>query len=140
MQFFYILPSNFFYFVIFQLYQLKLGQKAWEAGHRLNGKLLGFKFGAWEGGHRVPFLARWPAKIPDGEESDALISQIDLLPTFAALANANLPKDAVIDGVNQLPVLTGKSNNSQLDTDFCQSASRCVPGNNSDWPHNIVPA
>ena len=89
------------------------GQKAWEAGHRLNGKLLGFKFGAWEGGHRVPFLARWPAKIPAGEESDALISQIDLLPTFAALANANLPKDAVIDGVNQLPVLTGKSNNSQ---------------------------
>ena len=89
------------------------GQKAWKAGHRLNGKLLGFKFGAWEGGHRVPFLARWPAKIPNGKESDALISQIDLLPTFAALANANLPEDAVIDGVNQLPLLTGKSKKSQ---------------------------
>ena len=89
------------------------GQKAWKTGHRLNGKLLGFKFGAWEGGHRVPFLARWPAKIPAGKESDALISQIDLLPTFAALANANLPEDAVIDGVNQLPLLTGKSKKSQ---------------------------
>ena len=89
------------------------GQEAWKAGHRLNGKLLGFKFGAWEGGHRVPFLARWPAKIPNGKESDALISQIDLLPTFAALANAKLPEDAVIDGVNQLPLLTGKSKKSQ---------------------------
>jgi arylsulfatase A-like enzyme len=89
------------------------GQKAWKAGHRLNGKLLGFKFGAWEGGHRVPFIARWPAKIPAGEESDDLISQIDLLPTFAALAGAKLPEDAVIDGVNQLSVLTGKSKDSQ---------------------------
>jgi arylsulfatase A len=34
------------------------GQTAWEAGHRLNGKLLGMKFGAWEGGHRVPFIVR----------------------------------------------------------------------------------
>ena len=89
------------------------GQKAWKAGHRLNGKLLGFKFGAWEGGHRVPLIARWPAKISAGTESDALISQIDLLPTFAAAADAKLPEDAVIDGVSQLPVLSGKSKKSQ---------------------------
>jgi len=89
------------------------GQEAWKAGHRLNGKLLGFKFGAWEGGHRVPFIARWPSKIPAGKESDALISQIDLLPTFVALGESKLPEDAVIDGVNQLPVLTGQSKNSK---------------------------
>jgi arylsulfatase A-like enzyme len=34
------------------------GQEAWTAGHRLNGDLLGFKFDSWEGGHRVPFIAR----------------------------------------------------------------------------------
>ena len=89
------------------------GQKAWQAGHRLNGKLLGFKFGAWEGGHRVPLITRLPARIPAGKESDLLISQIDLLPTFAALGEAKLPEDAVIDGVNQLPVLIGKSKKSQ---------------------------
>ena len=77
------------------------GQKAWKAGHRLNGKLLGFKFGAWEGGHRVPFLVRWPGKVPAGTESDALISQIDLVPTFARLSGAAIPEDAVIDGVDQ---------------------------------------
>jgi arylsulfatase A len=81
------------------------GQKAWKAGHRLNGKLLGFKFGAWEGGHRVPFIARWPGKVPAGAESGALISQVDLLPTFAAIAGAKLPEKAVIDGVSQLAVL-----------------------------------
>ena len=85
------------------------GQKAWKAGHRLNGKLLGFKFGAWEGGHRVPFIVRWPGKVPAGTESDALISQIDFLPTFAAVSGAAVPKDAVIVGVDQLSELTGSA-------------------------------
>ena len=83
------------------------GQKAWKAGHRLNGQLLGFKFGAWEGGHRVPFIVRWPGRVPAGTESDMLISQVDLITTFAAVSGASIPDGAVIDGVNQLPVLTG---------------------------------
>ncbi|MEM7391992.1 MAG: sulfatase-like hydrolase/transferase, partial [Verrucomicrobiota bacterium] len=92
------------------------GQKAWKAGHRLNGKLLGVKFGAWEGGHRVPFIVRWPARIPAGTESDALISQIDLLPTFAAVSGGAVSEDAVIDGVNQLPELTGTAKEPARDT------------------------
>jgi hypothetical protein len=83
------------------------GQKAWQMGHRLNGKLLGCKFGAWEGGHRVPFLVRWPNKVPAGTESDALVSQIDLIATFATAAGATLPKEAEIDGVDQLAEFTG---------------------------------
>lgn len=83
------------------------GQKAWKAGHRLNGKLLGFKFGAWEGGHRVPFLVRWPGKVPAGAESDALVSQIDLIATFADVAGSAIPDDAVVDGVSQLSEFTG---------------------------------
>ena len=53
------------------------GQDAWRAGHRLNGALLGFKFGAWEGGHRVPLVARWPGRIPAGSVSNHLLSQVD---------------------------------------------------------------
>ena len=83
------------------------GQKAWKAGHRLNGKLLGFKFGAWEGGHRVPLIARWPGKVPAGTVSNALVSQLDLVPTFAAVSGAALPADAVIDGVDQAAEMTG---------------------------------
>ena len=85
------------------------GQDAWKAGHRLNGKLLGAKFGAWEGGHRVPFIVRWPGKVPCGTESNALVSQIDLIATFAEAAGTSLPKDKVVDGVNQLPEFTGKA-------------------------------
>ena len=83
------------------------GQDAWRAGHRLNGDLLGFKFGAWEGGHRVPFIVRWPGKVPAGTESNALVSQIDLITTFAAAAGSTIPEDAVVDGVSQLEEFKG---------------------------------
>ncbi len=85
------------------------GQKAWEAGHRQNGDLLGHKFGAWEGGHRVPFLVRWPGSVPAGTVSDALVSQIDLLSTFATAAGVVLPADTVVDSVDQMAEFTGVS-------------------------------
>ena len=80
------------------------GQQAWQAGHRLNGDLLGFKFDAWEGGHRVPFIARWPGEIEAGSVSDQLICQIDLLSTLATLTGSETRGP---DSVNVLPALTG---------------------------------
>ena len=77
------------------------------AGHRLNGKLLGFKFGAWEGGHRVPFIARWPGKIPAGSVSNQLVSNIDLLATLAEITDQPLGKDEGPDSYNVLEALTG---------------------------------
>lgn len=84
------------------------GQEAWRAGHRMNGDLLGFKFDAWEGGHRVPFIARWPGRIPAGSVSEQLISNVDLLATFAALAGAEVEPGQARDSVNILPALTGQ--------------------------------
>lgn len=92
------------------------GQDAWKAGHRLNGDLQGFKFGAWEGGHRVPFIVRWPGKVPAGTTSDALISQIDLIKTFAAAVPVRVPQGAVIDGVSQLDEFMGKADKPARDT------------------------
>lgn len=83
------------------------GQDAWRAGHRLNGDLLGFKFGAWEGGHRIPFIARWPGKIPAGTVSDQLMSHIDLMATFAGILGRPLADGVGQDSVNQLETLTG---------------------------------
>lgn len=83
------------------------GQDAWLAGHRLNGELLGFKFGIWEGGHRVPMIAAWPGRIPEGTESDALISQIDLLATFAGLLERDI--DTGPDSVDQSQELMGQA-------------------------------
>ncbi|MEM7699585.1 MAG: arylsulfatase [Verrucomicrobiota bacterium] len=84
------------------------GQEAWKLGHRPNGPLLGFKFGAWEGGHRVPFIARWPGQIPPGSTSDELISTIDLLATFAAIAGVALKNIEGPDSFNILPALIGE--------------------------------
>ena len=83
------------------------GQIAFKHGHKINGDLLGFKFGAWEGGHRVPFLVRWPGKVKAGTTSDQLISNVDLLATFAALTGQELTKEERADSVNLLPAIIG---------------------------------
>jgi arylsulfatase A-like enzyme len=83
------------------------GQAAWKAGHRLNGDLLGFKFDAWEGGHRVPFIARWPGKIEKGSTSSQLICHIDCLASFAAITGQALGPDDGPDSFNVLPAWTG---------------------------------
>ncbi len=83
------------------------GQDAWKAGHRLNGDLLGFKFDVWEGGHRVPYIARWPGKIEAGSTSKQLICHADLLATFAALTGSELSAADGPDSFNILPALVG---------------------------------
>jgi len=85
------------------------GQDAIKAGHKINGELLGFKFGAWEGGHRVPFIAKWPGKVPANTTSNHLISQIDLMATFSAITKSKLSKEDCPDGINQLPELFGET-------------------------------
>ena len=79
------------------------GQAAFKAGHRQNGDLLGFKFGAWEGGHRVPMIVRWPGKVKPGTTSNQLIGNVDMLATFAALTGQDLDTTERADSVNVLP-------------------------------------
>ncbi len=63
-----------------------------------NSPLRGFKGSTFEGGMRVPFVARWPKKIPAGKSSNALVTSMDLLPTLAKLAGGQAPTDRKIDG------------------------------------------
>jgi arylsulfatase len=60
----------------------------------------------------VPAIARWPGQIPAGQSSDEITTTMDLLPTFAELAGAPLPKDRRIDGVNLFPLVTGAGEES----------------------------
>ena len=84
------------------------GQDAFKAGHRINGDLLGFKFGIWEGGHRVPFVARWPGQIEPGSTSDQLISHVDMLATLLALTGQEDKADLEgKDSHNMLPAFLG---------------------------------
>ena len=82
-------------------------RQAYDMGHRVNADLLGQKTDAWEGGHRVPFLARWPKKIKEGSRSDELICLVDLMSTAAAITGVDLPRDAGPDSFNVLPALLG---------------------------------
>jgi arylsulfatase A len=76
--------------------------------HRANDGLRGQKSDIWDGGHRVPFVARWPGKIAAGSTSKELVCHTDLLATAAAIVGAKLPADAGEDSFDILPVLLGK--------------------------------
>jgi arylsulfatase A-like enzyme len=71
------------------------------------GRLRGRKGSTYEGGVRVPFIARFPGRIPSGSASHALTSMMDLLPTVVNLAGRPYPAD-LVDGVDVWPVLTGE--------------------------------
>ncbi len=77
-------------------------------GHKPNGALRGGKYSLFEGGTRIPFIARWPHHIKPGV-SDALICQIDFVSTFAGLLNEKLSDDAAPDSFNILAALLGES-------------------------------
>ncbi|MBI5385796.1 MAG: arylsulfatase [Verrucomicrobia bacterium] len=76
--------------------------------HRPAGPLRGGKYSAFEGGTRVPFMVRWPARVKPGV-SDALLCQVDFLASLAALTGQKLDAEAGPDSVNILPALLGQS-------------------------------
>jgi len=69
------------------------------------GGVRGRKGGTFEGGMRVPFIARWPGRIAAGRRSDAVASAVDLFTTALVLAGVPRPRDRVIDGIDLMPVL-----------------------------------
>lgn len=92
------------------------GQDAWDKGHEINGELLGFKFGAWEGGHRVPFIVRWPGKVQAGTTSSQLVCNVDLIATLAALSETEIPQGQARDSINILPAFMGNPEQPLRDT------------------------
>ena len=73
-----------------------------------NAPLTGFMRSTSEGGFRVPFIARWPGRVPAGTVTDELATMMDLLPTFAALAGAQSPGAEIVDGKNIGPLFLGE--------------------------------
>lgn len=81
------------------------------SGNGDNLPLKGRKGQMWEGGLRVPFVARWPGKIPAGTVTDEFLTALELYPTLAAASGARM--DTRIDGFDMLPVLAGKAKSSR---------------------------
>ncbi len=76
-------------------------------GHFASGPLRGAKSDAWEGGHRVPFIVRWPRVTVPGSVCKQLVHQADLMATLATLLELDLPAQAGEDSFNLLPLLQG---------------------------------
>ena len=81
---------------------------SYEYGHKSSGDWRGYKGSIWEGGHRVPFIARWPGKIKPASISSETICLTDLLATCAAILKTELPNNAGEDSYNALPALMGE--------------------------------
>ncbi|MCD6338558.1 MAG: sulfatase-like hydrolase/transferase, partial [Verrucomicrobia bacterium] len=69
----------------------------------------GMKRDNWEGGHRVPFIVRWPGKIPAGATCDQITSLTDIMATLAEVVGFDLPHDAAEDSVSMLPAWLGRA-------------------------------
>jgi uncharacterized sulfatase len=78
------------------------------------GGLRGRKGQSYEGGFRVPFIAWWPGRVPEGAVSPVPAMNIDLFPTLLGLAGVSLPRDREIDGVDLGPLLTGAGDGSDV--------------------------
>jgi arylsulfatase A len=76
-------------------------------GHYPSGPLRGYKADAWDGGHRVPFIVRWPGVVRAGSVNGQLVHQADLLATFAEILGTKLPDNAGEDSFSLLSLLKG---------------------------------
>ena len=97
------------------------------------GGLRGGKATAWEGGFRVPFIARWPGRIPAGGATGLMAMNIDLFPTVAAMAGVPLPDSLMLDGRNILPILTGASNESPHEALYFFNHDRIAGLRTQEW-------
>ena len=93
------------------------------AGIHLNENWRGWKADAYEGGHRVPFIVRWPGKIKAGSQSQHTITLADIMATCAEVAEFALPPSAAEDSVSLLPTLLGKSEDPMHEVAVHQSGN-----------------
>ena len=85
------------------------------AVHGSAGPWRGTLFTGFEGALRVPFVVRWPGKIPAGAASDEIVHEMDLFPTLAKIAGGKVPQDRHVDGIDMTDFFLGKSKTSGRD-------------------------
>jgi arylsulfatase A-like enzyme len=96
----------------------------------------GYKSDIWEGGHRVPFIVRWPGKVKPGAVSGELVSLGDMCATLADLVGAPLPDNAAEDSWSVLPAFLGRSQGKPLhEALIFQSGSGALAIRQGRWKH-----
>ncbi len=92
---------------------------------------------SYEGGVRVPLVARWPEKIPAGRVVDTPCIALDFFPTFAALAGADLPDERIHDGQNIWPLLSGEGEFKRAAPFYWVQTDKVTATRDGDWKLHI---
>jgi len=103
------------------------------------GGLRGMKGRTWEGGLRVPMIARWPGKIPPGLVNDAPAGTIDVLPTILTAAGIAVPKDREIDGKDIWSLLTSPRASSPHEAIFAMAGANLMTVRSGKWKLHVRP-
>ncbi|HYW81309.1 MAG TPA: arylsulfatase [Thermoguttaceae bacterium] len=101
--------------------------------HMANHTLRGTKADVWEGGHRVPFFARWPGRIEPGSHCDETICLTDLFATTADVLDVEVPEGAAEDSFSILPLLDGKEPDEPRPPVIHHSANAMFAIRNGQW-------
>jgi arylsulfatase A len=103
-----------------------------EHGHAPSGRFRGHKADIYEGGHRVPLLARWPGTIPAGRTTNTLTCLTDIYPTLAEITRQPRAKEGGEDGFSLLPVFMGKGKSAR-DSLISHSVGGSFAIRQGDW-------
>ena len=101
--------------------------------HKSVGDLRGMKGDAWEGGHRMPFVVRWPAKIAQGQTTDTLVCLTDIFATCATLVGHTLPTDSAEDSIDFSGTLLGTKKTGTRDHLVVNSTADFMMVRQANW-------
>ncbi|MDO6603843.1 sulfatase family protein [Arenibacter palladensis] len=121
-------------------YPVAKGQKLEkEYGHFPSAQFRGSKSDIWEGGHRVPFIVKWPGKIEANATNDELICLTSLMATCADITGTSIPEEAAEDSYSILPLLTNKRAKSEYEYVVHHSINGKFSIRNRKWKLELTP-
>ena len=103
------------------------------SGNGGNAPLKGSKSTMWDGGLRVPFIARWPGKLPAGKVTDEFLTSLELVPTLLSIAGAKPPQGVKLDGFDMMPVLRGEVKSPRQEMFWQRRADKAARFQNWKW-------
>ncbi|MEQ1751221.1 MAG: sulfatase-like hydrolase/transferase, partial [Prosthecobacter sp.] len=103
------------------------------SGNGGNAPLKGSKSTMWEGGLRVPFIARWPGKLPAGKVTDEFLTSLELIPTLLAATEAKAPEGVKLDGFDMLPILRGDMKSPRTEMYWQRRGDKAARFQNWKW-------
>lgn len=103
------------------------------SGNGGNAPLKGSKSTMWEGGLRVPFLARWPGRLPAGRVTDEFLTSLELAPTMLAATGAKAASEVTLDGFDMLPILRGERKSPRKEMFWQRRGDKAARFENWKW-------